>query len=483
MPTINLLTEHNNAGAGADPGGSWTQLSGPTVTVGSGDDPTVNIVNFNFGQYVFEYTITDPCGTSTSTLTYNYYDLPVITVPDVDLCTIAGAVTPSTLVASVINNVGGGPYNSAGLTQSDLDYTWILTGFGPVQSGIGLDTLAVSSGGSYVVSVSIPNTTGCTSADFADVTELPNVYAGDISNQTCYTDQIIDVDSLFANQAVPVGASEMWTFTSPLGTTGNLVDPTNVTFELLAPAEYLNWMFQHVVTLGGCTHISTVNVQRTPEINIDFIEPTDFCVGSADDLIATVSSNTSTYPGNLAAEWIIGGVPQGSFNLTGDLVTGINVALDLATLPAGPLTYQLVVTPLVYTSCAEASTVGTIPADCCDPVSVVNCYESSIGVSFSSGSLLNEFSFSSIDLNLTNNGTTGLSFPYPIETLADWITFAADLDTYLQANGGGNALMVTDGVRDYIRVENPCIGNPTDFDFFNGVSASNATVSLTTVTC
>lgn len=177
-PDVTLFLPTNTVnitGTGTDADGtiasySWTQISGPSVTVSNNTNPTVTLSNMVAGVYAFRLTVTDNLG--------------AISIDDV-LVTVNPAVTNQAPVASAGPNIALTlPVNSTNLigSGSDVDgtiasYSWTKVS-GPTVTLTNPSTAVLSVTdlleGIYVFRLTVTDNAGATGSATTQITVLPS---------------------------------------------------------------------------------------------------------------------------------------------------------------------------------------------------------------------------------------------------------------------------------------------------------------------
>ncbi|MES2286705.1 MAG: T9SS type B sorting domain-containing protein [Bacteroidota bacterium] len=314
--------------------GTWTLVSG-SGTITSPSSPTSGLTGLGAGATVFQWTISNVCGTSSSqvTITSNPAMTTPIAGPDQSLCSTSATLAGNTPTV-----------------------------------GTGLWTLVSGSG--TITSPSLPNS-GVTSLGTG-----ANVFQWTISNPPCTplssqvtitgvvsptvsnagSDQTICGTSATLNGNIPTAGTGLWTLISGTGTITTPSSPTSGITALGAGASIFEWRISNLCGTGS----SQVTITSNPATTIP--------VAGANQ---NVCSTTATLAGNVPTVgtglWTLvsGSGTITSPSLPNSGVTGLGTGptvfqWTISNAPCAPLSSQVTITGVVSPTIANAGADQTV---------------------------------------------------------------------------------------------------------------------------
>ena len=343
---------------GANISYEWTGPSGATITDGTTNTPTVDML-----------------GTYTLTVTNTTNGCPSTTTVEVD-----EDVLDPTIVLSVTPEIDCSTddvdLDATGTSTGGFSYEWSTTGSGNI---LGATTLTpnVDASGDYVLLVTNDNT-GCTSTETVTVTDvsvLPTVSIVTPDIITCSMDStILDASASDSGNGLEIE----WITTSG---SGSLSDPTSLTPTVDGEGTFLLTVSNP--TTGCETQMSITVIENTTPPLAVVDDPDEI---NCDDPTVTLTTSGSSSGSDISYVWTI---ISGSGTI-------IDETTDEPTVDA-PGVYELVVTD-ASTGCSAATNV-TVTGDPETPIAVVNYDE--------------DINCDNISSNITGSGSSiGTNFEY-----------------------------------------------------------------------
>lgn len=248
----------------------------------------------NPGIYTITLSVTNSCGTVTTSKTVTVKKPPTVTIPVLPNICGSSSVTPTATVV----NCGSGV----------LSYSWSFPGGSPSTStSASPGTITYSTAGSYTISLSVTNECGTTTAtQSVTVSPVPD-FTAPANVSVCPG---VSVGS-FAFTSNPAGAVFTWTNSNTgigLAASGSGTIPvftaTNIT------ASPITGTITVTATLNGCTKINSFAITVNPKPALPVVtSPVIYCVGAT-----ALPLSATALPGN-TLHWYttaVGGVELGS---------------------------------------------------------------------------------------------------------------------------------------------------------------------------
>ena len=336
----------------------WTGPSGATITNGTTNTPTVDMI----GTYTLTVTDTDNGCPTTATV-------------DVDEDTLE----PTIMLGATPEldcNTDDVDLDATGTSAGGFSYLWTTTGAGNI---LGATTLTpnVDAEGDYVLVVTNDNT-GCTSTETVtvpDVSVLPNVSIATPDVITCAMDSII-IDASASDSGN--GLEVEWITTSG---SGSISDPTSLTPTVDGEGTFLLTVSNPATGCETQMPITVTENTTPPDAIVDDPDQID-----CDEPTVTLTTSGSSSGDDISYAWTI---ISGGGSIT-------NETTNEPTVDA-PGVYELVVTD-ASTGCSAATNV-TVTGDPETPVAVVS-YD-------------NDINCNNISANITGAGSSvGTGFTY-----------------------------------------------------------------------
>lgn len=105
----------NNQSPSVTPGGTWSFVSGPQTITIQGESPNEFFDNNNLakGDYVFNYTVSDNCGSYNTNYTYSVCGTPKTEpIPNINVCYINGNIEFNGISVSIVDSISNQPYTT-----------------------------------------------------------------------------------------------------------------------------------------------------------------------------------------------------------------------------------------------------------------------------------------------------------------------------------------------------------------------------------
>jgi gliding motility-associated-like protein len=317
--------------------GTWTQTSGPGITVfGNANTGNTTATVPVVGTYQYTWTIASgTCPSTSATITVNYYATPT-TATAGPMQNICGSLTSGALGGNTAV-IGTGAWSEVSGPGTAF--------FSTVNSGS--STASVSAPGTYIFTWTITNGT-CTSS----ANDTVNYYATPTAASAGATQNICgSLTSASLGGNTPLAGAGLWTQTSGPGTT--IFSDSSMGSATATVSVVGNYVYTWTISNGTCAPSSaliSVNFAATPTGGS--IANTSYCasVGSGVVTVTGVSNATEyqwSLPAGLSgssgtASITIGGSLGGTYTVT---VTPIDTAFGV-TCNGSPITGQVTILSL-----------------------------------------------------------------------------------------------------------------------------------------